>query len=366
MENIKCFEQELLNTKRAGTDKLVDELRKTDFYLCHCCNHDRQKGGTLNHSLWTLYVARKTFQKNPARYPGVSDDSLVIVCLLHDLGDIRKGYGQFFGHGRKSALILKTIKEKYGLDISDAEMAAIRFHRGHRIVDDFDCHLSAYDQTPLIKLLKHSDRTAAGVMNGVRYGVQEETSINNRESYTGKFFYNPTAKHWYLDTSLLPSDNYPTRYGKVNLKTLTRTCEAKSVFNIKLFHICAYDLRVFKNSNDKLGVFTVVTASMGDGDFYRSDRCGFGYKSVVIYYNRHNDHNNTAHYIVTENGNGLWSVVKLKKGDYSNEDSYTEFIERVLKVKDYASEAEALDAFKHAHHGINLADREYFERILVK
>ena len=122
MDNINFFEQELLTIKRTGAEKLIEELRKTDFYLCHCSGHDRQRGGTLNHSLLALYVARKAFQKNPARYPGVSDESLVIACLLHDLGDIRKGYGNYFGHGRKAALILKDVKEKYGFDISDVEI----------------------------------------------------------------------------------------------------------------------------------------------------------------------------------------------------------------------------------------------------
>lgn len=366
MDNRDVFEQELIKTGRNGIDQLIAELAKTDFYECHCWGHDRYKGGTLNHSLWTLLIARKTLENNPSRYPGVTDNSLIIVCLLHDLGDIRKSFRKFSGHGRKAALILKEIKDKYGLEITDEELGAIRFHRGHRITDDFDRELSAYMNTPLIRLLKHCDHTVAGVMNGVLFGLEPSQSLSNKERYTERFVYNPEVKHWYLDTSAFPYDSYPTRHGNVDPKSLTSSTEAQSVFNINLYHISSYDLRVFKDASGKLGVFTVVSASMGMGDLLRSDRHGFGYKTVVVYYNKYNDHDHVKHFIVTENAKGLWSVVCLKYGDFSQQKPYTEFIERDLMANNCASEKDALEAFRQAHHGINLNNPIIYERTLVK
>ena len=360
------FEQELTKTGRNGIEQLIDALAKTDFYECRCAGHDTYKGGTLNHSLWTLLAARKTLEKYPTRYPGVTDNSLIIVCLLHDIGDIRNSFRRYSGHGRKAALILKEIRDNFGLDITDEELGAIRFHRGHRITDDFDKGLSAYMNTPLIRLLKHCDHTVAGVMNEVLFGLEPSDSLGNKEHYTEKFVYNPNVKHWYLDTSAFPYDSYPTRHGHVDPKTLTHSTEAHSVFNINLYHISSYDLRVFKDASGKLGVFTVVSASMGMGDLFRSDRHGFGYKTVVVYYNKYNDHDHVKHFIVTENAKGLWSVVSLKYGDFSQQKPYNEFIERDLMASNCATEKDALEAFRQAHHGINLNNPIFYERTLVK
>ena len=366
MDNKTTFEQELSSTGRTGIDKLIEELRETDFYQCFCGGHDRYKGGTLNHSLWVLLAARKTFESRPDRYPGVSDDSLIIVCLLHDIGDIRNKYHHLGnGHGRKAALILREMKAKYGLHITNEEMAAIRFHRGHRIVDNFDKYLAAFDNTPLIRLLKHADHSAAGAMNNVRFGAKLDSPICYREKFIGEFFYNSSAQHWYLDTRPILPDSYPTRHGPVRRESLIGPITAKSVLGVNLYGF-SFDIRIHKDSHGRLGVFTTVQPSMGDGDFYRSDRHGFGYKSVVVYYNKYNDRVKTAHYIATENEKGLWSIIKLQRGEPKPNKAYLDFVERSLITKGHPTEKDALYAFRKAHHGIDLNNKVFYERIPIK
>ena len=182
------FEKELLSTGRTGIGELLETLKSIGFYNAPCVGHDKETGGTLNHSLWTLFVAREALKKNPVDYPGVTDEGLVIVSLLHDICDSQGGLHQIHGHGRRSAKILSQL----GVGLSDEEMSAIRFHRGHRIIDDFDKNLDRYFGSPLMKILKHADHTAAGVMNGVVFG---ESPIRNALSSgpfgDAKIIFNP-------------------------------------------------------------------------------------------------------------------------------------------------------------------------------
>ncbi len=366
---------ELLCTHRSGIEQFIKELDNTDFYTSKCVGHDRYEGGTASHSLWVLYVARDILSKKSSDYPGVSDINLVIVCLLHDLGDIHRGV-HYRGHGRKAALFLKDAKKKFGLEITDEELAAIRFHRGHRIVDDFDQQLDQLGNTPLIRILKKADHIAAGVMNDIPFGVKPVNApLTSKEIFQHTAIFNPAVKHWYIDTHSSPLNEYPTRKGNVNPALLSQRMMVEQFFGINLFHFCAYDLLICKNNNGHLAVFTVVSASMGYGDLYRTDRKGFGYKKVVIYFNRFSP-SARAHFAVTESARGHWSVVELtypkEKWNKTKpcscskvDESYKEFIERKLVVRGCKSEREALEALRKSHHGIDLRNKEYYERIIV-
>lgn len=369
------FINELLCTLRIGIDLFIKELDDTDFYTSKCVGHDHYEGGTVSHSLWVLYVARNLLSKKSSDYPGVSDTNLVIVCLLHDLGDIHRGV-HHRGHGRKAALFLKDVKKKFGLEITDEELAAIRFHRGHRIVDEFDKQLDQFGKTPLIRILKKADHIAAGVMNDIPFGVKPiDTPLTSKEIFRHTAIFNPAVKHWYIDTDSSSLNEYPTRKGTVNPALLPQRMMAEQFFGLNLFHFCAYDLLICKDINGQLAVFTVVSASMGYGDLYRTDRKGFGYKKVIIYFNRFSP-SARAHFVVTESVRGHWSVVELtnpiEKWDKTRllscdmaDESYNEFIRRKLIVRGCKSEGEALEAFRKSHHGIDLRNKEYYERFLI-
>lgn len=376
MEASVIFENELRKTGRLGVERVIESIRKTDFYSCQCYGHDRYRGGTLNHSLWTLFIARKTLANHPDRYPGVQDDSLTLVCLLHDLGDIRRGYTgavRYAGrHGKKSAEQIRAYRDKYGFDIKEEELAAIRFHRGSHISDSFDQRLAPYQNTPFIRLLKNSDHKAAGVMNNIRFGEEVKDTLSTREPNIVHLMFNPAANHWYLDTMGRPMPSYPTRQGDIDPKSLTKTMDAELVYGILLYHISDYDLLVARNRDGGLAILTVVSATMGEGDFYRTDRGGFGYKTVVVYNNRYRPRglSESSSFVLTENKSGLWSVIDLHCGqihdDSSSVSSYHEFIERTRKVAGCTSEAEALREFRHIKHGIDLSDRDYYERVVVR
>ena len=75
------FIELLRSTKREGIENLIDFLEKTDFYTAPTSTrfHNAFEGGLLSHSL-NVYTALKQLVGEQW-----SDDTIIIVALLHDL-----------------------------------------------------------------------------------------------------------------------------------------------------------------------------------------------------------------------------------------------------------------------------------------
>lgn len=88
-ENIKRFEELFSGVKRSGAERVLNYIRQSDFYTAPASTkyHLSIKGGLLQHSL-DVYDALQAEKKNPIwgkALEKVSEESLLIVSLLHDL-----------------------------------------------------------------------------------------------------------------------------------------------------------------------------------------------------------------------------------------------------------------------------------------
>lgn len=89
-ENIQRF-QYLMNTiQREGKDELMRYIsEKTDFYFAPASTnfHLACEGGLLQHSLnvYNCLVSKKNIAVWKKVFDGISDESLIIMSLLHDL-----------------------------------------------------------------------------------------------------------------------------------------------------------------------------------------------------------------------------------------------------------------------------------------
>lgn len=370
--NTALFEKELRSSGRAGIEDMIKAVRKSGFYnVGGSGGHDLEKGGTLNHSLWVLFVARGELKKHPEKYSGVTDDSLILVCLLHDLGNTSPSvaYHRYYGHGKRSALIVDRVKRHHGLVISDVELSAIRFHRGHHIKDDFDKRLDAFSTSSLIKLLKYADWTAAGVFNGVPFGSSEiNYLLNSHEKYDFEVTYLPSVKYWYCDTRTMSDGLYPTPKGIVDPSTLSRKKVVEDFYAIQVYgSMSSYDLRFMKDETGGIGVFTTVDFRDDFGSLYRSDGTGFGYKKAVLYFNKYGRIFAPAYYLAVENMRGQWSMIKITlKGVYDFQQTYKEFEERHLIAGNCQSEADAVRAVRNMKHRAVDLKNGYFFRIPIQ
>ena len=88
-KNIKRFEELFSEIKRDGADKLLESIRKSDFYKAPASTrfHLNEEGGLLQHSL-NVYDCLVAIAETPLWKPyigNVSKETLTIVSLLHDL-----------------------------------------------------------------------------------------------------------------------------------------------------------------------------------------------------------------------------------------------------------------------------------------
>ena len=158
--DITVYKQEFLDLlrscKRDGIDDVINDLEEWGFFDAPASagHHLNVKGGLVLHSLNTCKAALKVWegmkQLEPTLEREVPRDSVILASLLHDVckTDIyqpttkRKrnamgvyedvpGYNVSYknfpmGHGEKSLVLLLCS----GLELTDAEMLAIRWHMG--------------------------------------------------------------------------------------------------------------------------------------------------------------------------------------------------------------------------------------------
>ena len=179
----KEFEQLLLSTKREGMDKLLNFIRKSDFYKApastrfHSC-HER---GLLEHSM-NVYKCLKEKKNNiiwKEPLEKISEDSLIISALLHDLcktyfyvTDYRnkkndKGIWEKvpyytvddkipYGHGEKSVMMIAEY-----IKLKPSERYAIRWHMGwSEPKENYNALGNALAKYPLALALHEADQEA--------------------------------------------------------------------------------------------------------------------------------------------------------------------------------------------------------------
>lgn len=201
-ENVCRFEKLLQGVKREGVKELLNFIRGSDFYTAPASTryHLAEEGGLLKHSLH-VYDCLMKKKENPVwkeALSDVSDDTFILVSLLHDLCKTyfygeelknRKTYdeekvkaanprtvkrdanGEFIwetvpayvvddkyplGHGEKSVFfIMQFVK------LTMLEIAAIKHHMGaYCDSSQWNTLGQAYEKYPLTLALHESDLEA--------------------------------------------------------------------------------------------------------------------------------------------------------------------------------------------------------------
>lgn len=182
-------------TDRQGIDEVMDWLKGSGFFEAPASTvfHGNYEGGLAEHS-FNVYTAAMRLRAtalslNPSLESELPEDSVAIASLLHDIckADIYKptikkrknsfgtwesyagydvDYSNFpLGHGEKSAIILLRL----GLDMTDAEIASIRWHMTAWDLpfqsNDIKANLNtARDKYPLCALIQLADGFASSLM----------------------------------------------------------------------------------------------------------------------------------------------------------------------------------------------------------
>lgn len=182
------------NIKRKGADKLLEYLKKSDFFTAPSSTryHGAHEGGLVEHSV-NVYHCLKDYLSRPRTKElygmDFSEETIAIVALLHDVCKInfyttemrnKKNdvTGQWekvpyytindtlpYGHGEKSVYIISGFF--YGDDrLTRDEAFAIRYHMGFSGTEDKNNIGRALEMYPLALALNVADMEAAYFLEG--------------------------------------------------------------------------------------------------------------------------------------------------------------------------------------------------------
>ena len=204
--NIARYETEMSKVRRPGMDKLLEYIRKSDFYTAPASTrfHLSCEGGLLLHSLNMLDALRGSLFWNGTAWEykvagkaidTISDESLILIALTHDLcktyfygtstrnqKNDKTGKWEkvpFYtvndrmpigGHGFKSAFLVKEY-----IKLTSQEFYAIRWHMGFTDAgDEVGTFRAALAKYPIVWAVHTADMAASTFM---------EAEAGNREPF---------------------------------------------------------------------------------------------------------------------------------------------------------------------------------------
>ena len=187
-ENKKTFIILSKSTNRIGIEKVLSELESIGFFETPASRKDHlaYPGGLLQHSLNVYHMAMGLYRqlKQLKTELSIKEESIIIASLLHDVckadrysvsddGAYVKNYNFPVGHGEKSVIMLL----KWGLELSESEMLAIRWHMGgwhvpHNEEQQTD-YVKSVELSPLVSLIHAADTLASKIVE-----IEKETACN--------------------------------------------------------------------------------------------------------------------------------------------------------------------------------------------
>ena len=174
------FIELLRSTKREGIEEVIQFIEKTDFYKAPASTrfHGNYEGGLLEHSMKVYEILKHKVEKAIVDL-NVSDDTVIIIALLHDICKVnyykvdyrnaKNERGEWekvpyytvddtipYGHGEKSVMMLTEY-----MKLTSEEKYAIRWHMGFTEPKElYNTISSVYEKFPLALALHEADLEA--------------------------------------------------------------------------------------------------------------------------------------------------------------------------------------------------------------
>lgn len=192
MEDLKTRIESVL--RAVNIDGMEDLLaymgQPNSFYWCRSSGHDRWTGGTAEHS-WRVYQYMLYLRDHPnmikcdsvkdkAKFSTLSDESIALAGLLHDVGKINGCGNHEIESLRLMRLYLKGPSQKW----YDQVLAAVFFH--HNRNSKSDSALNKHRDCLLRMLLNDADTRASGTTwNAKRFldGLTQHSGTPSSANY---------------------------------------------------------------------------------------------------------------------------------------------------------------------------------------
>jgi hypothetical protein len=166
--------------KRENIENVIDYMEKHGFFTYYCHRHHHYDRGLADHAWQTYQIAQRLDAERCANDPNaqkLDEDSIAIAALLHDLCNC-SGLRDIFGHGRRSAKILKEI----GFKLTQEEFLAIRFHMSLRGKESHPL----YDDAKKSQL-RYIIHKADGISAHLHDGYEDPNAKQDEDDFSSKF-----------------------------------------------------------------------------------------------------------------------------------------------------------------------------------
>lgn len=187
--NVIKMEEEFIklleSTKREGIDKLIEFIKKSDFLTAPASTrfHGSYEKGLLEHSMKVYEILKEKIKHQPIEI-NVSDESIIIIALLHDIckanfykvdyRNAKNALGVWekvpyykiedtipYGHGEKSVMMITEY-----IKLLPEEKYAIRWHMGYTEPKElYNTIGEAYKRYPIALLMHEADLEATYFFN---------------------------------------------------------------------------------------------------------------------------------------------------------------------------------------------------------
>lgn len=361
-KNRELYIEEFKATGRLGVEHIISYLDSHNFFEAQCNGHDREPGGTANHSLWVLKFARETRESILKKHPekDIPEDELIFTCLLHDVCDCNPKPKE---HGRRSREIMeKRIKDfTFSNDVLDAVNS--HMHSCLYGSKNKSSQQSSSKRELLHYLIVNSDHRAIEYAGGIPFGTEPKPNIFYRledDNLTTTVRYNNIEhRYWW-------NNGYDDTIWKdiIDLESLPEaTSQVKAYLYIREWPLEA-DFAIMNNEKGNMALFVVRRLScMGGPTLMSSDKAGFDYTEFIVYVSRYPQYRSS--YIVGRKTNGKWGIISAKDQFHDN-NGYPIGITQQVNYE-YDDPDSAIDAMRgNTGHQIRVRHSSFFKKIVIR
>ena len=350
--NRKLITEELVATKREGVEKLIDLMDKYGFFEATSSSHDTSGGGTANHSLWCLWFARQKcgLISRDTQDDGIPEDSLVLVCLCHDICNCSYPNIKGTEHGSRSMEILK----RSGCAFTDEELDAIASHSYGTLSEACKSKSQlSYDLTSRLHcILHHSDSESIEFADSIPFSAMPEQTTC------------PVSTDFYQNCILDPEEHmiWLGAEGRDDVLEMTELMPEFPVHQI-------YSIRIRPGSNDAdiaimsddNGLYALAFLSEesceGHPPVYRSDKVLFGYTELIFYISRFPMYRSS--YILARNAKGRWGIYRIRENKKKN-GGHKIIVEKMVEFTYRYPEKASLSLRSHSKHLIGIKHNYFY------
>ena len=340
---------------RPGTETLLEMLDNSNFHKADLGRADSGEGSLVNHCLWVNRISADALEYARTRNSSIPEslgESLLVVCLLHRLGDVHFRTVNIPGSGPSKAI---TALERSGFRLTDAEKEVIL--QDGRTPEDASID-SREEAQVLSAIFNASRKNALDYALGIpvtEESLDPETMVPSYE--LSRVFMNENDHRLWADFSLPDFVSHDNPELEDFLEILTTCHVPLSISEDRESPDCL----VACDENGAMAFLADYSEEEDGTHFFSSDRVCFGYCDLVFYLSRYPHYRPS--YVLAQRTDGRWGAFSIKASNKKR----IPLVDTVPMVKyEFRNRDAALRALKtKARYPVRVTNHLFYKEIRI-